>query len=186
MKILNLLIFYQLYKPSFLETLSSIAIKDSLKKYSMPNLSTTYLGLKLKNPIVAASSGLSDSIEGIRNLEQAGVSAIVLKSIFEEEIVSEIDHTFEIILYPGSVEGDEELEEQDVEFFENDQLDLGELSAIELALSLDPYPRKQGVSLEEAGPRIKGVEFHEESELDEPGPGKRRPFAGLAELRQKK
>ena len=119
MKILNLLIFYQLYKPSFLETLSSIAIKDSLKKYSMPNLSTTYLGLKLKNPIVAASSGLSDSIEGIRNLEQAGVSAIVLKSIFEEEIVSEMETNMkkmatESFLYPETLEFYEDKEEKNI------------------------------------------------------------------------
>jgi dihydroorotate dehydrogenase (fumarate) len=57
----------------------------------MLNLSTNYLGLKLRNPIIAGSSGLTDSLNGIISLEQAGVAAVVLKSIFEEEIVSEME-----------------------------------------------------------------------------------------------
>jgi dihydroorotate dehydrogenase (fumarate) len=56
----------------------------------MSNLETTYLGLKLKNPIVAASSGLTSSVEKIVELEKAGIGAIVLKSIFEEQINGEV------------------------------------------------------------------------------------------------
>ena len=52
----------------------------------MANLNTTYLGLNLKNPIIAASSGLTNSIEDIKEFEEKGAAAIVLKSIFEEEI----------------------------------------------------------------------------------------------------
>ncbi len=57
----------------------------------MPNLSTHYLGLKLKNPIIVASSGLTDSVENIKELEANGAAAVVLKSIFEEEIIMEMD-----------------------------------------------------------------------------------------------
>jgi dihydroorotate dehydrogenase (fumarate) len=83
----------------------------------MPNLSTTYLGLKLKNPIVAASSGLTDSVENIKSLEKAGVSAVVLKSIFEEEIVSEMEINMkkmatESFLYPETLEFYEDHEEE--------------------------------------------------------------------------
>jgi dihydroorotate dehydrogenase (fumarate) len=46
--------------------------------------------LKLKNPIVAASSGLTSSVEKIVELEKAGMGAIVLKSIFEEQINGEV------------------------------------------------------------------------------------------------
>ncbi len=53
------------------------------------NLTTSYLGLKLNNPIIAGSSGLSASVEKVKKLEQSGAGAIVLKSIFEEEIVFE-------------------------------------------------------------------------------------------------
>lgn len=56
----------------------------------MSNLETTYLGLKLKNPVVAASSGLTGSVDKIIELEKAGVGAIVLKSIFEEQINGEV------------------------------------------------------------------------------------------------
>jgi dihydroorotate dehydrogenase (fumarate) len=56
----------------------------------MANLETTYLGLKLKNPLVAASSGLTSSVEKIKELEAAGIGAVVLKSIFEEQINNEV------------------------------------------------------------------------------------------------
>ncbi|HEY3345963.1 MAG TPA: dihydroorotate dehydrogenase-like protein [Anaerolineaceae bacterium] len=52
----------------------------------MMDLSTTYLGLKLKNPLVASASPLSKKIETIRKLEEAGAAAIVLYSLFEEQI----------------------------------------------------------------------------------------------------
>jgi dihydroorotate dehydrogenase (fumarate) len=53
------------------------------------DLATTYLGLKLKNPIVAGSSGLTDSARKVKKMEQSGAGAVVLKSIFEEEILFE-------------------------------------------------------------------------------------------------
>jgi dihydroorotate dehydrogenase (fumarate) len=59
----------------------------------MPDLSTTYMGLRLKNPLIAGSSGLTGTREGLRDLEEGGVAAIVLKSIFEEEIAAEYDDT---------------------------------------------------------------------------------------------
>lgn len=59
----------------------------------MPNLSTTYMGLSLKNPLVVSSSGLTYSIDKIVQLEEKGVGAIVLKSLFEEQINNEAIHT---------------------------------------------------------------------------------------------
>jgi dihydroorotate dehydrogenase (fumarate) len=53
------------------------------------DLSTRYLGIKLKNPIIVASSGLTNSVESIQELEKNGAAAVVLKSIFEEEIAFE-------------------------------------------------------------------------------------------------
>jgi dihydroorotate dehydrogenase (fumarate) len=55
------------------------------------NLSTTYLGMKLKNPIVASASPLSRSMESMQRLENAGASAIVMYSLFEEQITHEAD-----------------------------------------------------------------------------------------------
>jgi dihydroorotate dehydrogenase (fumarate) len=53
------------------------------------DLRTTYMGLDLKNPIIAGSTGLTGDIENLKNLEEEGVAAVVLKSIFEEEIFLE-------------------------------------------------------------------------------------------------
>jgi dihydroorotate dehydrogenase (fumarate) len=55
----------------------------------MANLEVNYMGLTLKNPIIVGSSGLTDKSEAIRNLEQNGAAAVVLKSLFEEEILLE-------------------------------------------------------------------------------------------------
>ena len=53
------------------------------------DLSTMYLGLKLDNPIVVASSGLTKTVDQLKQCEQAGAGAVVMKSLFEEQIRSE-------------------------------------------------------------------------------------------------
>ncbi len=55
------------------------------------DLSTTYLGLKLKNPLVASASPLCEDVGNIRRIEDAGASAVVLHSLFEEQIELESD-----------------------------------------------------------------------------------------------
>lgn len=62
----------------------------------MANLETTYMGLRLKNPIIVSSSGLTDSIEKIEELEKAGAGAVVLKSIFEEQINAQADELLKV------------------------------------------------------------------------------------------
>lgn len=54
------------------------------------NLTTSYLGLTLKSPIIVSSSTLTGSVEGIKHCAEAGAGAVVLKSIFEEQILSDI------------------------------------------------------------------------------------------------
>ncbi len=59
------------------------------------DLSTTYMGLNLKNPIVPSASPLSENLERIRKMEDAGAAAIVMYSLFEEQIVNDsrqLDH----------------------------------------------------------------------------------------------
>jgi len=55
------------------------------------DLTTSYLGLELKNPIIAGSSGLTSTLNGIVSLEEQGAGAVVLKSIFEEEILLDVN-----------------------------------------------------------------------------------------------
>jgi dihydroorotate dehydrogenase (fumarate) len=61
----------------------------------MVDLSTTYLGLPLKNPLVASASPLSEKVQYVQELEEAGIAAIVMYSLFEEQIIHEsleLDH----------------------------------------------------------------------------------------------
>ena len=61
----------------------------------MVDLKTTYLGLELRNPIVASASPLSENVDTVQALEAAGVSAVVMYSLFEEQIIHEsmeLDH----------------------------------------------------------------------------------------------
>lgn len=59
------------------------------------DLTTKYLGLNLQSPIIVGSSGLTDSVEKIEQLEKFGAGAVVLKSIFEEEITLEYEKMVE-------------------------------------------------------------------------------------------
>ncbi|MCX6320680.1 MAG: dihydroorotate dehydrogenase-like protein [Bacteroidia bacterium] len=57
----------------------------------MIDLSCKYLGLQLKNPLIVGSSGLTSSIENLKTIAQMGAGAVVLKSIFEEQIKFETE-----------------------------------------------------------------------------------------------
>jgi len=60
----------------------------------MVNLETTYMGLKLKNPLIVGSSGLTNSVENLIEIEKKGAAAVVLKSLFEEQINYAVAKTF--------------------------------------------------------------------------------------------
>lgn len=60
----------------------------------MTNLSTTYLGLSLRNPLIIGSSGLTRNLDNLLTIEDKGAGAVVLKSLFEEQIKQEIRKVF--------------------------------------------------------------------------------------------
>lgn len=60
----------------------------------MAELKTKYMGLELRSPIIAASCGLTSEVEKMVEMEKAGVGAVVLKSIFEEQINQETSGVF--------------------------------------------------------------------------------------------
>ena len=66
----------------------------------MADLRTRYLGLELPSPLVASSSPLTGSLDGLRRLEAAGAGAVVLPSLFEEELAEELPP-------PGTDPGDQ-------------------------------------------------------------------------------
>lgn len=81
----------------------------------MANLKTKYMGLELKNPIIAGASNLTLDIENLKKMEEAGAAAIVFKSLFEEQIQLENLEIHELLteyeernaemvtIFPGSI-----------------------------------------------------------------------------------
>ncbi len=63
----------------------------------MTNLSTRYLGLSLRNPLVASASPLSLTVDGVRRLADAGVGAVVLYSLFEEQVLREAAQNAQLV-----------------------------------------------------------------------------------------
>ncbi len=59
----------------------------------MADLKTNFAGLELKNPLVVGSSGLTDSVQKIKDIAEQGAGAVILKSLFEEQITFEANHT---------------------------------------------------------------------------------------------
>lgn len=70
----------------------------------MIDLSTSFAGLSMKSPIIVSSSGLTSSVDRIRKLAAAGAGAVVLKSLFEEQINYEIAHVSEGQDYPEAMD----------------------------------------------------------------------------------
>lgn len=70
----------------------------------MSNLSTRYMGLELKNPLVVSSCGLTKTVQGIQQAAEAGAGAIVLKSLFEEQINAELDELAQESQHSGHTE----------------------------------------------------------------------------------
>ena len=71
----------------------------------MVDVKTSYMGLELQNPIIVGSSGLTKSLSAIKRCEEAGVGAVVLKSIFEEQFqVQEDISGDDINIYPEALD----------------------------------------------------------------------------------
>ncbi len=77
----------------------------------MANLQTTYMGLKLANPFIVSSSGLTDSVEKVKKAAEAGAGAVVLKSLFEEDIVSAVEKDASLDTYSIHPEASEYINE---------------------------------------------------------------------------
>ncbi|MDR0893451.1 MAG: dihydroorotate dehydrogenase-like protein [Mediterranea sp.] len=74
----------------------------------MADIRTTFAGLPLRNPIIISSSGLTNTVGKNKRLDADGAGAIVLKSLFEEQIMLEVDQLQDPSFYP---EGSEYLKE---------------------------------------------------------------------------
>lgn len=110
-------------------------------------LDTTYMGLALKNPIIAGASPLTSSADSIKRLEDAGAAAIIMHSIFEEQInheAHEVDH----FLFKGGESYAEAVgffPEMELSNLESEQY-LEEISALKKSLSIPLIASLNGVS----------------------------------------
>ncbi|MDP2851476.1 MAG: dihydroorotate dehydrogenase-like protein [Sulfuricurvum sp.] len=112
------------------------------------DFTTTFLGLNLKNPLIASASPLTSSVESIRRLEDNGIAAVIMHSLFEEEInheIHQIDH-FLHINSDSNAEGTSYLPSE-VDF-ENLQADnyLEEIRRIKASVSLPLIASLNGIS----------------------------------------
>lgn len=67
-----------------------------------PDLRTTYLGLALKNPVVPSSTPLSRSLDPVLHLEDAGAAAIVMHSLFEEDVITDERMMDRFLIHPDT------------------------------------------------------------------------------------
>ncbi len=83
------------------EIVEKITVEKSKIIDHMKNLKTSYLGLELNSPLIVGSSGISKKATNLKKAEESGAGAIVLKSIFEEQIEFETNQTIkQSIDYP--------------------------------------------------------------------------------------
>lgn len=113
------------------------------------NFSTSILGLELKNPLIASASPLTASLESIKKLEDNGIAAVIMHSLFEEEInheIGKIDHFLHINSH-SNAEGTSYLPSE-VDF-DNLQADhyLNEIRRIKEGVSIPVIASLNGVSV---------------------------------------
>jgi len=92
----------------------------------MSDLSTTFMGLALKNPVIVSSSKLTYDIENVKKCEQAGAAAVVLKSLFEEQINFESKRMIGDLNFDAYTDAYDYFEETSKDFYVNEYLELVE------------------------------------------------------------
>ncbi|MEC8622007.1 MAG: DUF177 domain-containing protein [Pseudomonadota bacterium] len=92
----------------------------------------------------------------------AKISQICVLSL--EKMTSRIEKDVELNLIPDDVDYSDGLDGPDFEFYSGQKCDIGEIMAVELGLSIDPYPRKIGVSLKEVDPNLTGINLNNAEE----------------------
>ena len=79
-------------------------------------------------------------------------------------MVSRIEKDIELNLIPDDTVFSQGRDGPDFEFYSGQKCDIGEIMAVELGLSIDPYPRKDGVSLKEVDPNLTGINLNNAEE----------------------
>lgn len=113
------------------------------------DLSTEYLGLKLANPLVPSASPLSRSLDSARTLEDAGAAAIVMFSLFEEELRQQEEETARFMINQGIGHGEaDSFLPFDTQFQHGLEQYLEQLAALKRSLGIPVIASLNGVSLD--------------------------------------
>lgn len=130
------------------------------------------------------------SIRPLRNEGHFRVRGVVTARVVQNCVVSlelvtiELEQELDLLLLPEEPGKtlDMDLDDDEFETYSGKIVDLGEIGAVELALTIDPYPRAPGVSVSQLGPggSEKGYEVQEEGQLSG-----NRPFEALAAIKRK-
>jgi dihydroorotate dehydrogenase (fumarate) len=118
------------------------------KENNMLNLSTKYLGLELKNPLIASASPLTNNLQNIKKLEDNGIAAVVMHSLFEEQINHE-QHQLDHFLYSSNDSFAEALDYLPTDLdFDNIEADdyLKEIEKIKKSVDIPVIASLNGVS----------------------------------------
>src|SRR6056297_28293 len=100
----------------------------------MSDLSTTFMGLMLKNPIIVSSSRLTYDIDRLKQCEAAGAGAVVLKSLFEEQINVESDRMVGDLNFDAYAYAYDYFTETSRDYYLNEYLDLVEQAKKNLSI----------------------------------------------------
>ena len=90
----------------------------------MADLTTNYMGLTLRNPLVVASCSLVNSVEGVQRCADAGAGAVVLKSLFEEQIEADTKEIERHVWLAGHAEAYDYVRQIGIETGQQDYLNL--------------------------------------------------------------
>ena len=111
------------------------------------DLKTTYMGLELKNPIIVASCGLSKTLSGIKKISDSGAGCVILKSLFEEQILAEMQEVEQYAYSSAYTEGLDYLrsykKEHSVEEYLNTLEEAKKISSIPIISSLNCVSSKE-------------------------------------------
>ncbi len=104
----------------------------------MADLSTLYMGLKLKNPIIVASSSLTSTLDSVKRCEDAGAGAVVLKSLFEEQITSDTERMIGDMDYNAHTDAYDMFSTAGTDYYMNEYLGLVEKAKASLSIPVIP------------------------------------------------
>ncbi|MGC9363572.1 MAG: dihydroorotate dehydrogenase-like protein [Fidelibacterota bacterium] len=90
----------------------------------MADLTTSYLGLTLQNPLIVGSSSITQSLQDIRHCEEKGAGAVVLKSLFEEQIHARYEQTRQNMIFPWHPEIYDMIEHLNIDYGPREYLNL--------------------------------------------------------------